>query len=31
VDGTYQRLDRHDLEAGLLDALEHLGRERRHG
>jgi phosphopantothenoylcysteine synthetase/decarboxylase len=31
VDGAYQRLDRPDLEARLLDAVERLGRERGHG
>jgi phosphopantothenoylcysteine synthetase/decarboxylase len=31
VGGTYQRLDRHDLETRLLDALEQVARERGRG
>jgi phosphopantothenoylcysteine synthetase/decarboxylase len=31
IQGVYQRIDRGDLEARLLDALERLGGERGHG
>jgi phosphopantothenoylcysteine synthetase/decarboxylase len=31
LDGRYQRLDRPDLPARLLEAVEHLHRERTHG